>query len=84
MKRVRGFVHRHVSIEGPDCGKPSVSATGAVTPDFLYVGEEVADERSIDIFDPEFGRWPVPPFARIAEQQPERIAITRNRVRAGL
>jgi len=29
------------------------------------MGEEVADERGIDIFDPEFGRWSAPPLARI-------------------
>ena len=84
VKRILRLVHRHVAIERADRGKTRVSAAGAVATDLLDMGEEVADECGIKVLNPQLGRWPVPPLARVAEQQSEGVAIACNRVRAGL
>jgi hypothetical protein len=84
VERMLRLVHGHVAIERPDRGKARVPAAGAVTANLLDMGEEVADERGIEVLDPQLGGWFVAPLARKTKQQAERIAITRNGVGAGL
>ena len=83
VKRMLRFIHRHVAIERPDCGKARVSAAGAVAADLFEMGEEVADERGVEC-PRSAACGGVTPLARKAEQQSEGVAIARNRIRAGL
>jgi hypothetical protein len=48
------------------------------------VKQEVADQFGIEIFEPELRRHPTSLLAREAKEQPERVAIARDRMSARL
>lgn len=70
--------------ERANCREASVAAACPVTPRLLKIGEEVGDEICVDIGDLQCRRVLLPLIGGLAEQQTERVAVARDRIRAGL
>ncbi len=76
--------HRDVAEERSDRGEPGVAAARAITPRGLGMDEEVGDQIGVDVLDRQLDRRLAVSSARISEQQPERVAIARDRMSARL
>jgi hypothetical protein len=68
MEHIGRIAQGHKPEERPDGRKTGISATGAITPFAFDMSEEVANQFSIYIFDPEFGRSPPDVFAGEAQK----------------
>ena len=79
-----GIGHRDVAEERADRGEPRVAAARPVTAHRFAVDEEVGDQIGVDVLDCELDRRLAVPSAREPQQQPERVAIARDRMVAGL
>ncbi len=77
-----GIAHRNVAEERSDRGEPGIAAACAVTPRCLGMDEEVRDQIGVDIFDRQLHRRLTVSGTCISQQQPERVAITCDRILA--
>src|ERR1700730_17136741 len=79
-----GLAHGDVPEERSDRGQSGIPAARTVAPGGLDVQQEFADQVGIEVFDPEL-RWNLAPsLAGEPQEEPERVAVTRNRMCARL
>jgi hypothetical protein len=70
--------------KGAHRGQSCIAAAHRVVAFGFEVGEEVEDQRRIEVAQSQLGRWFAPFSVRIAQQQPEGIAIGGDRPWAGI
>jgi hypothetical protein len=80
--RLLGVFERSEAVEGVDRPEPGVAGPGAVAPVLLEVVEERADQRRVEIVDVQLERLLAGLLLREAKQQPERVAVGGDRLRA--
>ena len=73
-----------IAEQGPDRGQSGVAGAHAVLSLALQMVEEGTDQRRIEVVDVEFARRLAVPLRREDQEQPQRVAIGLNRVRADL
>lgn len=73
-----------IAEEGPDRRQSGVAGAHAILSFVFQMVEEGADQGRIEIVDVELSRRLAVPLRREDQQQPQRIAIGLNRVRADL
>jgi len=69
-------------VEGVDRPQAGVARPGAVAAVLLEVPEERADQRCVEIVDVQLERLLAGLFLREAQQQPKRVAVGSDRLRA--
>ena len=72
-----------VAEQGVDGGEPLAAGPAGVVPLVLEHGQEAADRRGADVGEVEVGRPGAGLLPDPREQQPERVAVGRDGVRAG-
>ena len=75
---------RGVAVKGTDRGQPCVAGAGAVSPLVLEMVKERADQRRVQFVDLESGWLLAGALGGEGEQQPHRVAVGGDRVRAGV
>ncbi len=83
MQQLR-LIDGDVLVERADGREPCIAAPCSITPRLLEIGEEVGDEVGVDIGDLQRRRLLLLLIGGIPEEQAERVAIARDRIRAGL
>src|SRR5260370_12746927 len=84
VEQPSGLAHGDVAEERSDRGQSGIPAARTVAPGGLDVQEEFADQVGIEVFDPEL-RWNLAPLlAGEPQEEPERVAVTRDRMCARL
>src|SRR3546814_258712 len=78
------LVHGDIPEEGPDGGKPRIAASRAIASRHFNMDEEVADHFGIKVGDAQARRRLTRSRGNKANQKPERIAISRDRMAACL
>jgi len=71
----------HPRGERADRGQPLVAGRDAVAPVFLQVAEECGDGAGVEVVEGEPGRRDGPLVAEPGDQEPERVAVGRDRGR---
>ena len=79
---VLGVLERRVPVEGMDRPQAGVAGSRAVAPVFFEMLEERADQRRVEIVDVQLERLLAGPLVREAQQQPERVPVGGDRLRA--
>jgi hypothetical protein len=82
--RVLGVFQRGEAVERVDGAEPRVTGPGAVAPVLFEMGEERADQRRVEIVEVQLIWLLAGLLVREAQQQPERIAVGGDRLRAGV
>jgi hypothetical protein len=80
---VLGVVKRHVCEQRVDRREAVVATAHAVAASVLKVLQERSDQRRVELGDVQLAGRLAGPLGSEAEQQPERLAIGGDRVRAG-
>jgi hypothetical protein len=80
---VFGVSERGVFAERVDRREAGVAGPRAVAPVVFEVGKERPDQRRVDVGEVELGRLFAGLFFDEAQQQPERVAVGLDGVRAG-
>ena len=80
--KVLGVPQCHVPVERVDRRQPGVPGPGAVASVVFEVGEERADQRRVEIVEVQLEWLFAGLLVREAQQQPERVAVGGNRLRA--
>ena len=81
---VLGVLQRREPVEGVDRSEPGVAGSRAVAPVVFEVVEERADQRRVEIVEVQLERLLAGLLVREAQQQPERVAVGGDRLRAGV
>ena len=84
MQGMRGLLQSHVSEERVDGPQPDVPRASTVFASAFQVIEEETNEGCIEVFDPDLGGHFAESFFGKLQKQTEAIAISGNRMRAGL
>ena len=79
-----GVFERHELVERVDRRQAVVAGPWAVVTLLFEVGEERADQRRVEVVDVEIAGVLAGRGCREREQQPERVAVGRDRLRAGV
>jgi hypothetical protein len=83
-RRVGRLAHGGVPEQGVDRGEPGVAGPGAVSPSVLEVVEEGPDQRRVEVGELEPGGRRARSLLGEGEQEPERVPVGGDRVRAHL
>ena len=78
-----GCLQGGVAEQGVDGGQPVVAGGGAVAPGRLQVSEERADGNGVQVGQVELGGLLAGLVVDVAEEQPQGVAVGRDRVRGG-
>ena len=81
---VLGVLERRVVKQRADRGQAGVAGADAVAAFVLEMVEERADQRRVEIVDVQLAGLLAGPLLGEREQQPQRVAVGRDRVRAGV
>jgi hypothetical protein len=82
-ERFAGMAQGDVSEQRVDGGEAVVAGGGAVSSFALEVGQERGDQRRVQVVDAELARGPAAAGGGEGQQQPERLPVAGDRVRAG-
>jgi hypothetical protein len=80
--RVLGMFERGETVERVDRAQARVAGAGAVATVAFEVDEEGTDQCRVEVIDVQLERLPAGPGVREAQQQRERVAVGRDRLRA--
>jgi hypothetical protein len=83
VERIRGLFERHVAEERVERGEARIASARGTAALLFDVVEELAQQRSVEILDPQTAGCVSEPFGGEAKQEPKGIAVTSNGVRAG-
>jgi hypothetical protein len=78
------MLERGEAVERVDRPQPRVAGPGTVAAVLFEVGEERADQRRVEIAEVQLEWLLAGLLVREAEQQPERVAVGGDRLRAGV
>ena len=81
---VLGMLQRGVLEQRPDGCEPQVAGARAVVAVVLEVVEEARDQRLVEVVPVQAGGLLAGRVVDVAEQQPQRVAVGRDRARTGL
>ena len=84
MQGMRGLLQSHVSEKRVDGSQPGVPRASTVFASAFQVIEEEANERCIEVLNPDLKGHFAEPFFGKLQKQAEAIAISGNRMRARL
>jgi len=82
--RVLGMLQGHVPVERVDRPEPGVAGADMVAAILFEMVEERADQQRVEIVDIQLKRLLAGLVLREAEQQPERVAVRSDRLRAAV
>jgi hypothetical protein len=83
-RRVLGMAERCVAEQGVDGGQAGVAGADAVSPRGSQVVEERADQRGVQVGDPQPRRGAARLLLGEGQQEPEGVAVGGDRVAAGV